>query len=295
MLGFRVRVECHQVQPTVGSTSANLELIAKSLRESVGRGADLVVFPELATSGYTFRSKAEVALAAMSQGHACFEKWRSILAGSTALALVGFPERTEDGRLHNSAALVSSEGILTVYRKTHLWGEEGRWFQPGNAPAPIVDTASGRLGVLICYDLEFPEMTRDLGLRGADLVAVPTNWPRFEHPENERPAEIGNAMVMARLNRVFIACCDRTGSERGVDWTGGTCVIDPDGWVLAERSRRDLGLVAATVDLPRARDKAVGDANDVFADRRPELYRSLIAPADSSASARPSVSSDTNR
>ena len=99
----------------------------------------------------------------------------------------------------------------------------------------------GRVGVAICYDLEFPEVTRHLALRGADLVAVPTNWPLVPRPDGEHPPEVVIAMAAARVNRVAIACCDRTGTERGVQWTAGATIVGVDGWVLADRRRRRPG------------------------------------------------------
>ena len=90
----------------------------------------------------------------------------------------GFCELGEGGRLFNSAAVVDRSGVLAVYRKLHLWNDESSWFTPGSEPAPVVDTVHGRIGVGVCYDIEFPELTRGLALAGADLVALPTNWPR---------------------------------------------------------------------------------------------------------------------
>ena len=85
----------------------------------------------------------------------------------------GFCELAPDGRLHNSSALVDGDGVRAVYRKLHLWGEEPRWFVPGDKAAPIVETRHGRIGLGVCYDIEFPELTRGLGLAGADLIALP--------------------------------------------------------------------------------------------------------------------------
>ena len=126
--------------------------------------------------------------------------------------------------------------------------------------------------MLICYDLEFPEMPRMLALQGAELIAVPTNWPRAHWPEGEHPPEVVIAMATARTNRVFVACCDRTGTERGQEWTAGTSIIDETGWV---RASADGGLAIADVDLSAARTKALTERADVLEDRRPELYRAV--------------------
>ena len=164
---------------------------------------------------------------------------------------------------------------MAVYRKIHLWDEEKRWFAPGTDAPAVVATSVGRLGVLICYDLEFPEMVRSLAIRGVEVIAVPTNWPLSPRPAGERPPEITHAMSAARISRVFVACCGRVGTERGVEWTGGSCVVDVDGWVLAERAERDAGSIQADVIIGRARDKALSERNDVLGDRRPELHGAL--------------------
>lgn len=233
------------------------------------------MLPELVTSGYVINSVSELASTAMSEGDETFENWRRLIAGRDAIVVGGFAERGADGNFYNSAAVVGKDGLRAIYRKNHLWDEEKRWFMPGGDPPPVIHTEFGKLGVLICYDLEFPESVRDLAIRGAEVITVPTNWPLSLKPSGERPPEIGNAMVAARLSRVFIACSDRVGSERGVDWTGGSCIVGPDGWVLAERIDRDFGPISADVDLSSARDKSLNRINDVLTDRRPALYRSI--------------------
>jgi predicted amidohydrolase len=166
--------------------------------------------------------------------------------------------------------------VIGVYRKGHLWDREKLCFAPGREPPRVFDTPAGRIGVLVCYDLEFPEMPRTLALAGAELICIPTNWPLVERPEGERPPEVINAMAAARLNRVFIACCDRTGTERGQHWTAGTAIVDEQGWVLARQT--GAGPARATVDLARAHDKAYTELADLMADRRPELYGAVTQP-----------------
>ncbi len=137
-------------------------------------------------------------------------------------------------------------------------------------PRPSIAIDGARVGIAICYDLEFPEVTRHLALRGADLVAVPTNWPLVPRPGGEHPPEVVIAMAAARVNRVAIACCDRTGTERGVEWTAGTAIVGVDGWVLATAG--DDGRATADVDLSTARDKRLTEHADLFADRRADAY-----------------------
>ena len=188
-----------------------------------------------------------------------FEQWAAE-AGS-AVVIGGFAERGEDGLIYNSAAVLDSSGVIGVYRKVHLWDREKLWFAPGGEPPRVFDTPAGRIGVLVCYDLEFPEMPRTLALAGAELICVPTNWPYADRPDGRaRRPRSTIAMAAARVNRVFIACCDRTGTERGQQWNGGTSIVDEQGWVLA--SQTGAGPASATVDLTRSHDKAYTELAD---------------------------------
>ena len=135
-----------------------------------------------------------------------------------------------------------------------------------------MEVAGGRLGLCICYDLEFPEIVRGLALRGAELVCVPTNWPDEGRPDGERPMEVVRAMAAASSNRVFVALADRCGSERGVDWVGGSAIIAPSGFPMVGPGACDPGVLRASVDLAEARDKRVSERNDVLADRRIDVY-----------------------
>jgi predicted amidohydrolase len=266
------RVVCQQLAPRIGDLAANRLLTVNAVRDAIVAGADLVLLPELATSGYCFTSREEAVSVAITTKHPLFEEWAAEL-GRGALVVAGFCEFGGDGLLYNSAALVDQSGIVTVYRKIHLWDREKLVFQGGEQPPPVVDTALGRIGIVICYDLEFPELTRGLALRGADLIVAPSNWPLVDRPAGERPPEVVAAMAAARANHVFIACCDRTSDERGVSWTNGTALINELGWVVS--TVEGEGMASADFDLEQARAKALGPRNDALADRRPELYSDI--------------------
>ncbi len=268
------RIVCQQLAPQVGELKANCEMSVAAVRTAVQAGADVVVLPELVTSGYVFSSREEAASVAITPEHDVFAEWAAAIPVG-GLVIGGFCEQGADGLLYNSAAIVNHAGVLAVYRKTHLWDREKLVFEPGSEPPPVLETPLGRIGVLVCYDLEFAEMPRMLALSGAELIAVPTNWPLVDRPEGERPPEIMIAMAAARINRVFIACADRTGTERGQRWTAGTTVIDAAGWVVASAGAD--GLAVADVDLSQARTKALTELADALADRRPELYGPLAS------------------
>ena len=267
------RVVCRQLAPQIGDLAANRDASLQAIAEAVEGGADVVVLPELVTSGYVFERAEEAVAAAIPRTDPLLAAWAEEAARGGAVVVGGFCERGEDGAVYNSAALVDGSGVRAVHRKTHLWDREKLWFRPGDEPPPVVETAVGRIGMLICYELEFPELTRQLALGGAELLAVPTNWPLVERPPGERPPEVLIGMAAARVNRMFVACCDRTGAERGQEWTGGTTIIDEAGWVLATQT--EVGAASADVDLARARDKRLTDLCDALGDRRPELYGAL--------------------
>src|SRR3546814_18539616 len=109
---------------------------------------------------------------------------------------------------------------------------------------------------MVCYDLEFGELTRRVAVEGADLIVAPVNWPLFPRPEGERPGEVITAMSTARTNRLASAACDRTGVERGQVWTSGTAIVDRDGWVVAVAGSGG-GMAVADIDqLGRASCRA---------------------------------------
>ncbi|WP_059019641.1 nitrilase-related carbon-nitrogen hydrolase [Mycobacterium sp. M26] len=263
------RIACAQIAPTVGELDANLELSAAAIADAAAAGADIVVLPELATSGYMFADADEARSVALRPDAPQFDAWRS--AAGDAVVIGGFCELGDDGLLYNSAVVLERDGVLASYRKTHLWDREKLIFTPGAALPPVLTTRHGVIAVMVCYDLEFAELTRRAALAGAELIAAPVNWPLFPRPEGERPGEVITAMSTARTNKVAVAACDRAGVERGQPWTEGTAIVDPDGWVVAVAGA-GAGLAIADVDLSLTHDKTLTEHVDLFADRRIDLY-----------------------
>lgn len=268
------RIVCQQLAPALGDLPGNRALALAAIREAVKDGADVVVLPELVTSGYMFQSPAEAAEAAIDPGDEIVSEWADEAARADIVLVAGFCERGEDGRIYNSAAVCDAGGLRAVYRKLHLWDREKLVFTPGTSPPPVLDTRVGRVATVICYDLEFPELTRSLALAGVQLLLVPTNWPLVPRPPGERPPEAVIGMATARVNRMAVACADRCGIERGQEWTAGTTIVGVDGWVAAES--RSPGMVAADVDLVAALDKRLTEHADALGDRRPQLYGALV-------------------
>jgi len=280
-------VACCQLAPVLGAPAANRELAAAAITAAAARGARIVVLPELISSGYVFESRAEARACAEARDGETVTSWARLAAEHGIVIAGGFCEAA-GGEVFNSAVLVDPGGVRAVYRKAHLWDAESKWFVPGDAAPPVVPTRFGQIALMICYDLEFPEWVRLPALAGAQLLCAPTNWPAAPRPAGERPAEVVRVQADAAVNRMFIAACDRTGSERGGGWVGGSVIVDPDGWPLAatpEAAGPNPAVVPpgtasgapvtifAECRLGAALDKAVSPANDVLADRRPELYR----------------------
>ena len=269
---MEVTVACAQMAPVIGDLAGNQARACEAIERAAAAGAGLVVLPELVTSGYVFASPEEARALSLPAAEAA-APWISAAAAKGVVVAGGFAELGDDGRVYNSAALVDGSGLLAVYRKVHLWDAERLVFAEGERFPPVVDTAVGRLGLAVCYDVEFPELVRGLALADAELLCLPVNWPRFPEPEGERPMDIVRVMAAAVANRIFIAAADRCGEERGTDWVGGSVIAEPRGWLLAGAPEPDeTALVLARCDLERARDKRSNPRNDALGDRRPGVY-----------------------
>jgi len=267
-----VRVAAVQTVPEFGAVSDNVERTVDAI-EACG-DAELVVLPELANTGYAFDSRSEARELAEPSDGPTVAAWEAAASRVDAWIVGGYAERA-GAALYNSAAVVSPDGLVGTYRKTHLWDEEHLRFEPGEA-LPVFSTPFGRLGVQICNDLWFPEATVTQANRGADLVALPTNWVPAT-ADGARPGGwtigVHAAVANANANRVAFACADRAGTERGLEFMGQSAILDPDGLVAAGPAPADgEATLSATVDLAAARRKPITDYDHVLADRRPELY-----------------------
>ena len=271
-----------QVAPVIGEPERNRRAAAEAIGEAAAAGAELIVLPELCDSGYVFSGEQEArGLATTADSSPTLRQWQDQAAGWRTAIVGGFCELGRDGRLYNSAALVDASGPRALYRKAHLWDREGLIFTPGRAAPPVVNLPFGRVAVMICYDLEFPEWARLPALDGADLIAAPVNWPAVTCPPGERPAEVVKAQADASVNGVFVAVADRCGTERGVGWISGSVIIGPDGYPLAGPVLADRpGVLLAGCELARARDKRLNDRNDLLGDRHPELYSRVTSGQD---------------
>lgn len=214
---------------------ANLARSKELLTEAFEAGADIVVLPELAASGYS-TEPSHLQSAAEPVSGPTVEAWHELAARYGGLVCGGLCEAA-DGKLFNSAVLVSPDGVALHYRKLHPFAGEKHVFEPGDLGLPIADTRFGVIGVCVCYDLRFPEVVRALALKGAELVLVPTAWlPGFDEERWDRDGycpQARGALLQANLNQVFIACASQVGRPVDLEFLGSSLVADPYGKDLA--------------------------------------------------------------
>jgi predicted amidohydrolase len=255
-----------------GAPDQNLGRLRRAARDAADAGAGLLIAPEMFLTGYNIGPEAVRGLAEPVDGPSATEAAR--IARSVGLALLyGYPELGPDGRVYNAAVLLDRQGRrLANHRKTHLFGALDRdAFAPGQGPPTVAEVDGLRLGILTCYDVEFPENVRTLALQGVELVAVPT--------ANMAPYSfVPLTLVPARAyeNHFFVAYANRCGREGELNYVGLSCIVGPDGQDLA-RADAGEGLISAELDL--ARFRSAPPLNTYLADRRPELYAGLAAAA----------------
>jgi predicted amidohydrolase len=226
------------------------ERTAAAAAEALRGGADIVVLPELAVPGYTTQRAVLERLAEPLDGPAT-RAWREAAAATGGYVIGGFCERA-DGRLYNTAVAVGAQGVLSHYRKAHLFAGEKDVFAPGNLGFPLARTRLGALGLCVCYDLRFVEVARLLALRGAEVVCVPAAWiggyDRRQPGGGNWPGQVTGLLTQANLNQVFIAAASFAGG--GGRFLGSSVIADPYGRPLAGPLTRDHEEVAtAAADL----------------------------------------------
>lgn len=274
-----IKIACIQMEPVIGEKQANLHKSGALIEEAVKNGAQLIVLPELANSGYVFQTRKEAFDLAeeIPSGESC-NYWGQLATDLGVTIVAGIAER-EEGKLFNSAIVTGPTGFIGKFRKVHLWGEESLFFEPGNVGFPVFHTPHGRIGVMICYDGWFPESYRLLAMQGADIVCVPTNWVPMpgQDPSRDAMANI-LAMASAHSNSLFVAAADRVGTERGQPFIGQSLIVSHNGWPIAgPASHNDEEIIYAQINLADARRKRNLNAfNQLLRDRRTDVYDEVL-------------------
>lgn len=269
-----MKVAAVQMDVKILDKDHNLRKVLSKLETAARAGAKLVVFPECALTGYCFTSLQEARPLAETVPGPATEKIAAVTKQYDCTAVVGLLERDGD-RIYNAAAVIGPDGVLGTHRKVHLLclGID-RFDAPGDKPFPVFNTPHGKVGINICFDCSFPESGRVLKLKGAQVLAIPTNWPMGSDTWQHTPP------VRATENHLHVIAADRVGEERGFRFAGHSKIVDFSGNVLAEAGETEETILYAEIDV------AAADLNrvvrvpgqwefDRIAARRPEMYEPL--------------------
>jgi 5-aminopentanamidase len=261
-----------QMDPKLAAPADNLSRILDSTDTAARAGAQLVVFPEAAITGYVYRSLEEAMPVAETIPGPSTDVLVEACRKLKVHVAVGMLEKEGD-RAYNASALIGPDGLIGKYRKLHLpFLGVDRFVRPGDSAPKVYDTALGRIGLAICYDLDFPEYARVLALLGAQLIVTVTNWP-----DDIEFAPEHLVQTRARENVVNHVAINRVGVERGVTFIGRSKIVDTQGCTLVEGRHFEEDFILADVDMTAADQKRKvvipGELEtDALADRRPEFY-----------------------
>ncbi len=274
-----IKIAAIQMDPTIMEIESNVEKILEYSRIAAGNKADLIVFPECAVSGYVYSSRAEAMPYMVTVPGPVTDKFVECAKELGVHIIVGLLETDPNADCcYNTAILVSPEGLIGKYRKTHLpFLGVDRFVDAGDEPYQVYKTPIGNIGMQICYDCNFPELARTLTLLGAEILVLPTNWP-------EGRGKIAKFVINTRAyeNKVHLVAVDRVGTERGTNFIGSSKIINAFGDTLAEASGDKEEIIYAEIDPADSREKKIifkpGEFElDFIGDRRPELYGRLVS------------------
>jgi predicted amidohydrolase len=273
-----VKVAAVQMNPKLMQNEKNLEKMLLRIQEAAAKGVQLIVFPECALTGYLFRSREEALPYAGTIPGPATDKTADLCRKLGVYVVFGLLE-IDNGYLYNAAVLVGPDGLVGSYRKTHIpMSGVDCFVKPGDKPFEVFRTPIANIGILIWHDITFPETARILMLQGADIIIVPTNWPRkydivSKHMINTRAVE----------NFVHIIACDRVGVERKGKFLGQSKVVNARGMTKIRGSISKEEILYSEVDIAFARIKFIpgfdgGVLFDMIKDRRPEFYVDIARP-----------------
>ncbi|NQT35364.1 acyltransferase [bacterium] len=273
----RIIAACGQFPPQFGDIEGNLERICRMTEMS---SADLIVFPELAISGYQFQNRDEaLSLAIEIPGGREIDILQQAANDTDTHIVLGVAERSGES-LFNSSLLIKpassnidNDDVVTIYRKLHLFDREKEIFDSGCDAPKAVDTAVGRIGMMICFDWIFPEVARVLALDGAQILC---------HPANLVLQYCQRAMFARSVeNGVFSITCNRIGTESRLEkeltFTGSSQILGNRGEVLAQAGSDSEEIIRAEIEPALADNKMITDNNHILNDRRVEYYKMLIS------------------
>jgi N-carbamoylputrescine amidase len=280
-----VKAAAVQFDPRIGveNKDENLQRALQLINEAADEGATLIVLPELANTGYAFATREEAyAHAEPVPDGPTTQAWLAVARDRGVYLVAGLAECDSDGvRLFDTAVLLGPDGFIGKYRKTHLWHREKLYFTPGDLGFPVFETKIGRIGLLVCWDIWFPEVPRLLAAQGADIICSTNNWvwtppPLFDEAGRCMPAYL--TMTASHVNGVAFVAADRIGEERGDKFLGCSLITGTSGWPLGPIAPAEgETILYGDLDIVAGRSALIwNNLNDLARDRRTDLYDALL-------------------
>ena len=274
---MKISVSCAQLLPKLGDRAANLEKMSAYVEQIMAEkpGTNLIVFPELMTSGYEGTPEMFQELAETLPNGESMQVMGALAKKHHVHIIYGLPERDPvlTDVLYNAAVLINSDGVAVgTYRKVHPFADEKRWCRAG-CEVPVFDTEIGKIGIMICWDTGFPEIARCCAPKGADLLVVSTNW---EDPY----ADDWDLITKARAfdNTLHLVAANRIGDDgKTLSFFGHSKITGPTGREIAALDERKEGYISAELDLSLTQ-KERARYYTFFKDRRPEVYTEIVKP-----------------
>ena len=265
----RLNLSFVQFAPEFGEVERNLKT---AFRLSSRAKEGIIVLPELFNTGYAFNGIDEVKHLAEPIGGRTSDAILDISRKTKSTVVAGFAERNGK-KFYNSAMIASKGKFIGIYRKLHLFYREKTWFSPGNMGLQVFDVNGIKVGIMICFDWIFPEVARTLALKGAVVIA---------HPSNLILKGLCQQVMLARSieNRVFTITANRIGVERRggeiFRYTGLSQIVNPQMDIIARAGVRQEVVKSVTVDIEDAKNKIVFKKNDLFLERRIDDYSIIL-------------------
>ncbi len=275
-----IKIAAVQMEPKLKQNKYNLDNMISKIKTAAEAGAQLIVFPECALSGYMFNSLDE-ALPYMETIPGPFTDELANQANNLNVHIIAGLLEKDGERYFNASVLISPNGLIGKYRKIHLpFLGIDKYIDKGDQPFEVYNTSIGNIGMHICYDCNFPECARVMALLGADILVLPTNWPQGRQ-------KIAEHVVLCRAyeNKVNFIAANRTGIERDARFIGLSRIIDTRGDIVAAATGDTEQIVYGDVSLSEARQKQIIFKTrefeiNFFADRRPEYYSIITDKSD---------------
>lgn len=270
-----MKVSVAQLAPGSNRTQ-NIQRTVDVIREAARQDADLIVLPEMCTSPYMLKDTVLDDWAEEIPGGIALQYWLREVRRLKLYLVAGVMERAGD-KYFNSAVVLGPQGLMAHYRKAHLFGWERHCLMAGNNGLSTLEIHGTKAGVLVCYDLRFVEVVRLLALAGVQLLCVPTTWTNVGKPQpldkNGWCAAAHLVVGHAYANNMFVLCAGRVGQEGTVRYLGNSLIAGPSGQILTGPADSETEtILVAEIEPSQANNKGIGQDNDVFGDRRTDLY-----------------------